>query len=383
MPRRLPLYATTTRGTEDLLAEELSELGASKIRQDRGGVRFFANLDEALRICLWTRIAMRVLYPLGEFESQGADGLYEAAATVPWEEHFTSRSTFMVEATLKNSEHNHSGFVGLKIKDAIADRLRAKLGSRPDVDTKDPVFRVVARVAKERLSLSLDLCGAPLNRRGYRVSPILTPLKETLAAAILRAAKYTGEEPLLDPMCGSGTLAIEAGLIAVRRAPGIARKFAVERWPHLGAAAKSTIEDLRRDARANERKAPWPIHGMDRLEEAVAAATKNVAAAQLAQEVHIIHGDAAGPLPIAIDSPGLLVTNPPYGDRLKAGGQKGMKTFYFQIGESFRRLKGWRMAILSGNEAFESAFHMRPSGKRALWNGPIACELLAYPGVAR
>ncbi len=381
MARRLPLFATTARGTEDLLAEELTELGASKVRQDRGGVRFSANLDEALRICLWTRIAMRVLYPLGEFESKGAEGLYEAAASVPWEEHFTCDSTFMVEATLRNTEHTHSGFVGLKIKDAIADRLRAKLGSRPNVDTKDPVFRVVAHLAKEKLSLSLDLCGEPLNRRGYRVSPIITPLKETLAAAILRAAKYTGEEPLLDPMCGSGTLAIEAGLIAVRRAPGITRKFAVERWPQLGAEAKRKIEDLRRDASANERKAPCPIYGLDREEKASDAATKNVAAANLVQEVQIIQADATRSLPIPTDPPGLLVTNPPYGDRLKAGGQKGMKTFYFQIGENFRCLKGWRMAILSGNEAFESAFHMRPSGKRELWNGPIACELLTYHAV--
>jgi 23S rRNA (guanine2445-N2)-methyltransferase / 23S rRNA (guanine2069-N7)-methyltransferase len=379
--RRFPLFATTARGTEDLLAEELTELGASKVRQDRGGVRFSANLDEALRICLWTRIAMRVLYPLGEFESKGAEGLYEAAASVPWEEHFTPDSTFMVEATLKNTEHTHSGFVGLKIKDAIADRLRTKLGSRPNVDTKDPVLRVVAHLAKEKLSLSLDLCGEPLNRRGYRVSPIVTTLKETLAAAILRAAKYTGEEPLLDPMCGSGTLVIEAGLIAVRRAPGITRKFAVERWPQLGAEAKRKIEDLRRDASANERKAPCPIYGLDREEKASAAATKNVVAANLTQEVQIIQADATRPLPIPADPPGLLVTNPPYGDRLKAGGQKGMKTFYFQIGENFRCLKGWRMAILSGNEAFESAFHMRPSGKRDLWNGPIACELLSYRAV--
>ena len=382
MPPRLPLFATTARGTEALLAEELSELGASKIRQDRGGVRFAANLDEALRICLWTRIAMRVLYPLGERVAQGAEGLYDAAASVPWEEHLTSDSTFMVEATLRNSEHSHSGFVGLKIKDAIADRLRTKLGSRPDVDTRHPVFRVVAHLAKEKLSLSLDLCGEPLNRRGYRVSPIVTPLKETLAAAILRAVKYTGEEPLLDPMCGSGTFAIEAGLIAMRRAPGLTRTFAVERWPHLGAAARTTLTDLRREARAQERAAPCPIYGLDRQQEAVDAAIKNVAAAKLTQEVQILQADAARPLPIPTDPPGLLVTNPPYGDRLKPGGQQGMKTFYFQIGENFRRLKGWRMAILAGNVAFESAFHMRPSGKRELWNGPIACELLTYATAA-
>jgi putative N6-adenine-specific DNA methylase len=378
MPRRLSLFATTARGTEDLLAAELAELGAVKIRQDRGGVRFAANLNEALRICLWTRIAMRVLYPLGEFQAQGAEGLYEAAASVPWEEHFTSESTFMVEATLRDSEHNHSGFVGLKIKDAIADRLRTRLGARPDVDTRHPVFRVVAHLVREKLSLSLDLCGEPLNRRGYRVSPIVTPLKETLAAAILRAAQYTGDEPLVDPMCGSGTFVIEAGLIARRRAPGLTRTFAVERWPSMGAEATRTLADLRREARADERPAPYPIYGLDRQEEAVAAAAKNVAAAHVGEDVRILHADATKPLPIPTSPPGLLVSNPPYGDRLKAGGQQGMKTFYFQLGENFRRLDGWRMVILAGNVAFESAFHQRPTGKRELWNGPIACQLLSY-----
>ncbi len=379
MPRRLALFATTTRGTEDLLAEELTELGAVKIRRDRGGVRFAANLDEALRICLWTRIAMRVLYPLGEFTVHGADGLYEAAASVPWEDHLTVRSSFMVEATLRQSEHDHSGFVALKIKDAIADRLRSKLGARPDVDTRDPVFRVVAHVAKDKLSLSLDLCGEPLNRRGYRVAPIVTPLKETLAAAILRVAKYTGDEPFLDPMCGSGTFAIEAGMIARRRAPGLTRTFAVERWPQMGAAAAATLTELRRRARADERPAPFPIYGLDRQEEAVAAAIKNVAAADLADEIRILHGDATKTPPIRTTPPGLLVTNPPYGDRLHAGGQQGMKTFYFQLGENCRRLEGWRIVILAGNAAFESAFHRRPAARRRLWNGPIECTLLSYP----
>ncbi len=130
------------------------------------------------------------------------------------------------------------------MKDAIVDRLRDKLGARPDVDTQHPAVSVVAHLAKDRLSLSLDLCGEPLHRRGYRVRPTIAPLKETLAAAILRAAKYTGEEPLLDPMCGSGTLLIEAGMIARRRAPSLHRSFAVERWPHLGAKARELLEEL-------------------------------------------------------------------------------------------------------------------------------------------
>jgi putative N6-adenine-specific DNA methylase len=378
MPPRLPLFATAARGTEDLLADELRELGAVRVRLDRGGVRFAANLNEALRICLWSRIAMRLLWPLAEAEARGADGLYTAARAIPWEEHLGRNSTFAVEATLRDSEHTHSGFVAQKIKDALVDRLRERLGSRPDVDTRRPDVRIVAHLARTQLSLSLDLVGSPLNRRGYRVRPTIAPLKETLAAAILRAANYTGEEPLLDPMCGSGTFLIEAGLIAIRRAPSVHRTFGVERWPSLGESARQVLGALRSDARAHERPAPCPIRGFDRSEEAVAAATANLRAARLEREVTLGKADVTRPLPLE-ESSGLLVTNPPYGDRLGQGGQKGMKTFYFQLGERFRAMPGWRAAILAGNPAFESAFHHRPSRSRPLWNGDISCTLLEYP----
>jgi len=377
MAERLALFATTARGTEDLLAEELLELGARRIRQDRGGVRFMATLDEALRVCLWSRIAMRVLYPLGEFEAHGAEGLYEAAASVPWEEHLTPNHTFAVEATLKDSEHSHSGFVALKVKDALVDRMRGTLGARPDVNTRNPDVGVVAHLSREKLSLSLDLCGDPLHRRGYRVRPTPAPLKETLAAALLRAARYTGEEALVDPMCGSGTLLIEGGLIARRRAPGIGRSFAVERWPHLGARAKELLEDLRADARRNERKVAVPLLGFDKDPEAVEAAQRNVKAARLSEEIQIAEGDATKPLPLP-EGGGLLITNPPYGERIGTGGQKGMKSFYFKLGENLRTLEGWRVYVLSGNPAFESAFHARPSARRDVWNGPIPCTLLGY-----
>jgi 23S rRNA (guanine2445-N2)-methyltransferase / 23S rRNA (guanine2069-N7)-methyltransferase len=379
MPRRLPLFATAARGTEDLLAEELTELGAARVRADRGGVRFLANLHEALRIALWSRIAMRLLWPLAEAEAVGAEGLYDAAHDVPWEEHLDPQATFAVEATLRDSEHTHSGFVALKIKDALVDRLRGKRGGRHDVDTRRPDVRVVAHLAGTRLSLSLDVAGAPLNQRGYRVRPTVAPLKETLAAAILRAVQYTGDEPLVDPMCGSGTFLVEAGLLAVRRAPNVHRNFGIEHWPSLGREAKSTLDRLRAEARANERKAPFPILGFDRSAEAVEAARANVRAARLEREVAVGEADATRPLPLGDVDHGLLVTNPPYGDRLTAGGQKGMKTFYFHLGERLGTLRGFRMAVLSGNPAFEAAFHRRPSHRRPLWNGPIECTLLEYP----
>jgi len=377
MAERLALFATTARGTEELLADELKELGARRIRQDRGGVRFMASLDEALKVCLWSRIAMRVLYPLGEFEARGAEGLYEAVASVPWEEHLTPETTFAVEATLKDSEHSHTGFVALKVKDAVVDRMRDKRGARPDVDPRNPDVGVVAHLVREKLSLSLDLCGEPLHRRGYRVRPTAAPMKETLAAALLRAAGYTGEEALVDPMCGSGTVLIEGGLIARRRAPGIARDFAVEKWPHLGARARELLADMRADARRHERKVAVPILGFDKDPEALEAARRNVKAARLSEEILLSEGDATK-LPPLPEPPGLLLTNPPYGDRLGSGGQKGMKSFYFKLGDSLRAQMGWRLFVLSGNEAFESAFHARPSSRRQLWNGPIECTLLGY-----
>jgi putative N6-adenine-specific DNA methylase len=358
----------------------MAELGAKKIRQDRGGVRFAANWNEALRICIWSRIAMRVLYPLGEEQVRGAPGLYDAARSIAWEEHLTAQSTFAVEATLRDSEHRHSGFVALKVKDAIADRLRARLGRRPNVDVRNPDVRIAVHLAREKLSIALDLAGNALNQRGYRVQPTTAPLKETVAAALLRAAGYIGAESLVDPMCGSGTILIEAGLMAANRAPN-ARKLGVERWPNLGPDAKRILDELRTEAKTLERKPPFPILGFDRDQGAVRAARRNVAAAKLDDSLRLAVADATQQLPLDGIPPGLLITNPPYGSRLIAGGQKGMKTFYFKLGQSFRRLQGWRILILAGNPAFESAFHAKPSSAQTFWNGPIECRLFAYYGI--
>jgi 23S rRNA (guanine2445-N2)-methyltransferase / 23S rRNA (guanine2069-N7)-methyltransferase len=361
------------------LADELQELGALHTRRDPGGVRFQANLVEALRICLWTRLAMRVLWPVGEGEAPGAEGLYAVAEAIPWEDYLTPATTFAVEASLQKSEHAHSGFVALKLKDAIVDRMRARAGKRPDVDSRAPDVRVVAHLSGTWLKLSLDLVGEPLNRRGYRIRQTTAPLKETLAAAMLRAARFTGEEPVLDPMCGSGTLLIEAAWMAARRAPSLGRSFAVERWPELGPAARPLLLELRAEAKASQRVIPIPLWGFDREEEALAAARANLSAAGLTVAVQLKEGDATKALPLPAEASGLLVTNPPYGDRLASGGQKGMKAFYFQLGERFEALSGFRAAILAGNPAFESAFHHRPSERRELWNGAIPCTLLSYP----
>ena len=381
MPERLPLFATASKGTEPLLADELKELGAQRIRQDRGGVRFMANHLEALKVLFHTRIAMRLLWPLLEGEARGAQGLYDAVREVPWEDHLDVSTTFAVEATLKDSEHKHSGFVALKVKDAIVDRMRDKLGARPDVDSRHPVVRVMAHLNKQQLSLSLDLAGDALNRRGYRVEQTQAPLKETLAAAVLRAANYTGDEPLADPLCGSGTLVLEAAMLAIRRPPGMSRSFAVEKWPAWEETARERLGELRAEAKALERPPPFMLLGRDREPEAIAASKANAKAAKLSQWVRFEEADALT-APPPEGPPGLLVSNPPYGDRLTAGGQKGMKTFYFKLSESLSKWAGWRMSFLCGNEAFESAFHRKPSARRKLFNGPLECQQYSYSAVA-
>ncbi len=373
---RLSLYATASRGTEDTLARELSQLGIRKVRQDRGGVRFSANLSEALYVCLWSRVAMRVLYPLAERDVTGAEGLYEAARELPWEELLTPNTTFAVEAVLRDSEHAHSGFVALKVKDALVDRLRDKLGRRPDVDTRKPDVRVVAHLAKRKLSLSLDVCGEPLHKRGYRVEPTPAPLKETLGAAMLLEAGYTGDEPLVDPMCGSGTLLIEGALIAMNRAPNAHRRFSVEKWANFGETARRLLVELKGDARMREKRPEFPIFGFDKSEDALAAARRNARAAQVGDFVKLSVGDATALNPPA--ERGLVASNPPYGERIGKAGQKWMKTFYFKLGENFARWRNWRLALLAGNPAFESAFHARPFSRKTLFNGPIECRLLQY-----
>ena len=378
MPKRLALFATTARGTEDLLASELQELGAVKIRQDRGGVRFLANIHEALRICLWTRVAMRVLYPLTQAEVEGADGLYAATHEVPWEEHLTTGSSFAVEASLNRSEHGHSGFVALKIKDAIVDRMREKTGERPNVDTRRPVVRIVAHIARKHLSLSLDLCGDALFKRGYRGHSTPAPLKETLAAALLRAAEYRGDEPLLDPLCGSGTIAIEGAWIAQRRPPCLERSLAVESWPHMGQEATQVLSDLRSDARNGLRLAPFPITAIDKSMRATTKAAEDAERAGVLDAINFKNADAIGSLGIDIVPPGVVVTNPPYGNRVGGGGSQAMKNFYYRLGESLSALENWRLFILAGNPQFESAFHRRPKKRRKLFNGKIPCDFNEY-----
>ncbi len=372
-------YATASAGTEELLAAEIIALPgcdapARHVRAGKGGVRFSGELGTALATCLWSRTAMRVLLPVGSFEAKTAEALYAGVRAIDWSAHLTSRHTFAVEATGKTEALRHTHFTALKVKDAIVDSLRDQTGARPNVDVGSPDVRVVAHLSRDRCDLSLDISGEPLFKRGYRREPVKASLKENLAAAVLLAAGYEGTRPLHDPLCGAGTLAIEAALIAKNRAPGLQRPFGIERWPSFDARQKEFLLDLRATARRHERAQIPLVRASDRDPEAVAATRVNVQRAGLS--IDVLELDARGIAPL--DPPGFIVANPPYGERLDAGGKKSRKTFFWQLGQKWRAFAGHRLALLAGGPELESAFGLKPVSRRRLWNGPIPCELLIY-----
>ena len=371
-------YATCPRGAEKVLQGELAALGAKGIRPGRGVVRFTGEREIALRSCLDLRTALRVLEPVGEFPAASAEQLYEGAATVPWHELIAPGQTVAVSATGRAPGLTHTHFVELKLKDAIVDALRARRGSRPDVDPRHPDVLVVAHLSQAVCSVSLDLAGDLLSNRGYRVRTVEAPLRESLAAAVVLLSGWEGRTPMHDPVCGSGTLAIEAALLAAARAPNENRELACEKWPRTAdqdaAALRRIRAELRERASRRAAEGPPPILASDRDPLAVAAARENGRAARV--DLRVFEADARAIEPLS--PPGQLLLNVPYGERLAAGGRKQLKTFYHQLGAALRRLERHGAAVLSGGDDFESAFGIRPRAKHDLWNGPLRATLRLY-----
>jgi len=313
---------------------------------------------------------MRVLELAAEFEAPDEEALYDGVRAVDWQAYLTPRHTLAIRAACRSSHLTHTQYIAQKSKDAIVDQLRDRLGERPSVDTEDPDVSIFVHLVKDRASLYLDLAGEPLHRRGYRVRAGEAPLKETLAAAILRLSGWNREDPLLDPMCGSGTIPIEAALWARDMAPGLMRpRFGFERWAsHDGAAARRAHE-LRESLRARARRDGPAISGSDIDPEAVSLARGF--ARRAAVDLDIRRADIA-----ALDAdraPRFLVTNPPYGERLPRDGK-----LLRDMGSAFARLEGRTIAVLAGSREIAHAIPMRPARSLVLFNGAIECRLLVY-----
>ncbi|MCU0686891.1 MAG: RNA methyltransferase [Polyangiaceae bacterium] len=373
-PRReregsLAFFASAAKGTEAALGEELAELGLHQVRKARGGVHFRGPWEDAWCACLLSRIALRVLHPIAAFDAPDGASLYEGVRDADWSPYLGARHTLAVSAVGGNEGLRNTQFVAQKTKDAIVDQIRDREGDRPSVDRVDPDLRVFVRLEGRRATAYVDLAGESLHRRGYREHVGGAPLKETLAAALLRLAGYRGDRPLCDPLCGAGTIVIEAAQIAQGLAPGLLRRrFGFERWAQHDASAAERLRSLR------ARLAPAPGQGLEPLgsdsdPRALEATRHNASLA--GARVRLERRPLASLAPS--DPPGLVVTNPPYGQRLDLP-----PSLVPELRTALRRLAGHRLALLSFGPELESAVGRRPDATHELYNGDLLCKLLVY-----
>jgi 23S rRNA (guanine2445-N2)-methyltransferase / 23S rRNA (guanine2069-N7)-methyltransferase len=380
-------FATTAKGLEAVLAGELRAFAVTGVELQRAGVAFRGPLESGYRACLWSRVASRVLLPLASFPAETPAALYAGVRTIRWSEHIGRGRTLAVDCAVSHSRITHSHFAALKTKDAIVDQLREQLGTRPSVAVERPDVRINVYLHEDRATVSIDLAGDSLHRRNYRQSGGVAPLKENLAAAVLLLADWPrlarARVPLLDPLCGSGTLCIEAALIAADIAPGRGRPyFGFLGWRGHQAAL---WDDLLSEAAERERRGAQPlplIRGYDADAAAIRNALANVDRAGLRGRVHIEKRALADCEPIAVpvagDVRGLVVTNPPYGERL--GDPAALADLYAQLGDTLRRkFTGWTGYVLTGNRALGGRIGLRPSRRHVLYNGAIECRLLVFP----
>jgi putative N6-adenine-specific DNA methylase len=366
----MDFFATAAKGTEGALRDELRELRFRGVRADRGGVHFTGSLEEGYRACLELRTAVRVLMLLSEFDAEDGEALYEGVRAIPWSPYLSPKHTLAVRTACRSSRLTHSQFIAQKTKDAVVDQLRDKVGARPSVDLDDPDVMLFVHLVRDRASVYLDLAGEPLHRRGYRTHIGEAPLKETLAAAILRLGGWDRETPLVDPMCGSGTFPIEATMWARRIAPGLARdRFGFERWASHGEAEARKAADLRAEARGRILRDGPRVAGFDIDPQAIETARGNARRAALS-----IRFDRRGIYDLNPEGPaGMIVTNPPYGERLE-----GSRELFDELGDAIRRMYGHTAAILAGAPAIPQAIPLRPEKVLNVWNGAIECRLLRY-----
>jgi len=367
-------FATTSKGLEEALAGEVADLGGEEISVAAGGVGFSGDAVLGYRANLWLRTANRVLLLLAEFPAVTPDDLYEGAGAVPWPDLFSVRCTIAVDATTRDSGIAHSHFAAQKTKDAVVDRFRAAVGTRPDVDPAAADVRINVRLVRDACTLSLDLSGESLNRRGYRADPTEASLRETLAAGMILLTGWNGRVPLVDPACGAGTIPIEAALIATDTAPGLLRKeFSFRKLADFDRKAwDALVEDA--EGRVN-RKWRGRIEGSDISRGAIRGARENAGRAGVGERVALDIRDVRELSPEG--PPGIILCNPPYGVRMAAGTSE--ESFYRAMGEAFKkRCRGWTAYLLSGNPDATKALKLKASRRIPLMNGPIDCRLLKY-----
>jgi len=380
------LFASCPKGLEEILASELESLGAEQVRLTVAGVYAEGSLSFAYQVCLWSRLANRILLPLDKFEVHSADDLYEGVKSIPWHEHLTPRQSIAVDFVGSNDAIRHTQFGAQRVKDAVVDTIKERYNDRPDVDLRNPDLRINVHLARNKANVSLDLSGDSLHKRGYRTAMVPAPLKENLAAAVLiRAgwpdiAKQSGSA-LVDPMCGSGTLLIEGAMIAADIAPGLnRRKFGFHGWSQHDADMWQQLRLAALDRCNTGLAQELPeIRGYDKDTQAVRAAQENISCAGLDKQIKVIPKPMSAfkkPTHTKIDS-GLMVCNPPYGERW--GDMEELRPLYQEFGELAKReCPGWRLAVITGNAELAGELRLRSEKKYKLFNGTIPSQLLLF-----
>jgi putative N6-adenine-specific DNA methylase len=401
----LQLFLPCAAGVEGFLADEIhgiTGLTGQDLMTGRGGVVVRASWREAMLLNLHCRLAQRVLVQLSQTLYRNEKDLYDAASDVAWEIWFTTKQTFKIEVTAQHSPLTSLNFAALKIKDAVADRFRAKRGERPDVNTQWPDVRIYAHLTTDHATLYIDTSGEPLFKRGWREDKGDAPLKETLAAAMIAASGWDATTPLYDPCCGSGTIAIEAAQIACGIAPGILRRFGFEKLlpyqPHVW-------QGLLEQAQAAEHAPTAPVFGSDVAHRIVDFAERNAQRAGVADVIELRGGDALQRMP-PCESPGLMLLNPPYGERIAAAGIAGRgrdefepgalaaerqgshrETAYTDDGGDFfnqlashwkKNYSGWTAWMLTPDLKLPSRMRLKETRRVPMWNGPIECRLFRF-----
>jgi len=371
MEQSFEIIAKTFMGLEPVLAKELTQMGAKDVEIGRRMVSFTGDKEMMYRANFQLHTAIRILKPIRHFKAKSADDVYEEIKKIDWTEYLGTEKTFTVDSVVFSEEFRHSKFVSYKVKDAIVDQFREKTGKRPNISVANPDIRLNMHIADDKCTLSLDSSGESLHRRGYRQESVEAPLNEVLAAGMILLSGWQGDTDFIDPMCGSGTLLIEAALIAKNMAPGLFRKeYAFEKWPDFDAELFDAIyndESLERDFNHK-------IYGYDIDMKAVNTARMNVKAAGLSDVISVEQQDFKEFTQPQNKS--IMITNPPYGERISTPDLLGT---YKMIGERLKhQFKGNDAWVLSYREECFDQIGLKPSIKIPLYNGSLECEFRKY-----
>ena len=371
MTQQFEIIAKTFMGLEPVLAKELTQLGANDVQIGRRMVSFKGDKELLYRANFQLHTAIRILKPIKHFKALSADDVYEGVKDIDWSEHIGIDKTFAVDSVVFSEEFRHSKFVAYKVKDAIVDQFREKTGQRPNISISNPDIRLHIHIAEDQCTLCLDSSGESLHRRGYRQESVEAPLNEVLAAGMILMTGWHGETDFIDPMCGSGTLLIEAALIARNMAPGLFRKeYAFEKWPDFDRELFDTIYN----DDSQEREFNHHIYGYDVDIKAVNTARLNVKAAGLTSDITIEEQDFKNFTQPKNKS--IMVTNPPYGERISTNDLLGT---YKMIGERLKhQFIGNEAWVLSYREECFAQIGLKPSIKIPVFNGSLECEFRKY-----